>query len=90
VPLIKRVAGAAGDLVCRNGSLLTLNGRLRAVARGADARGRRLPVWQGCRRLRGGEVVLLSRAPDGFDSRYFGPLTPERLVGTAVPIATLP
>jgi type IV secretory pathway protease TraF len=35
-------------------------------------------------------VVLLSPAPDGFDSRYFGPLTPERLVGTAVPIATLP
>jgi type IV secretory pathway protease TraF len=90
VPLIKEVGGAAGDLVCRHGMLLTLNGRLRAVARDADARGRTLPVWRGCRHLRRGEIFLLSRMPGAFDSRYFGPLMPERLMGTAVPIVILP
>jgi type IV secretory pathway protease TraF len=74
VPLVKRVAAAAGDLVCARGAAITVNGRRVAVRRGADPAGRALPWgWSGCERLRGGDLLLVSpREPLAFDGRYFG------------------
>jgi type IV secretory pathway protease TraF len=61
-----------------------IDGRLAAVQRAADAQGRRLPQWQECRRLRAGELFLLSETSDSsFDSRYFGPITVDRVIGRA-------
>ena len=88
VPLLKEVAGGDGDRVCRHGPVVTLNGWVRAFARPRDSQRRWLPAWRGCRRLRRGEVVLLSPARDSFDSRYFGPLAAALLDGTAVPLLT--
>ena len=88
VPLLKEVAGGDGDRVCRHGPVVTLNGRVRAFARARDWQRRSLPAWRGCRRLRRGEVVLLSPARDSFDSRYFGPLAAALLDGTAVALLT--
>ncbi|QSB44027.1 S26 family signal peptidase [Tsuneonella flava] len=52
----------------------------------ADTRGRPLPWWNGCERLRGGRVLLLMDAPDSFDGRYFGPVDEDALIGKATPL----
>ena len=84
VPLVKSVAALAGDRVCAAGARLSVDGRLAAVRRLRDARGRRLPWWSGCRTLGAGDLLLLTPAnPDAFDGRYFGPTRRSQLVGRA-------
>ena len=84
--LIKWVAAVAGDRVCRHSTLVTINGRLAAHARASDAAARPLPAWRGCTRLGAGQIFVLSVAPGSFDSRYFGPLDPTHIMGTATPV----
>jgi type IV secretory pathway protease TraF len=86
--LIKPVAAAPGDTVCRNGPFVTINGRLRAIADGKDARRRLLPRWHGCRRLATSEFFVLSTVSGSFDGRYLGPIERGNVLGTAVPIWT--
>lgn len=78
--LIKRVAGLSGDLVCRQGSVVTINKRALVAAR-ADRQGKPLPAWFGCRTLSTNEVFILGDHPASFDSRYFGPVSGGELVG---------
>ena len=78
--LIKRVAGLSGDLVCRQGSVVTINKRTLVAAR-SDRQGIPLPVWFGCRTLSTNEVFLLGDHPASFDSRYFGPVSRGELGG---------
>jgi conjugative transfer signal peptidase TraF len=87
-PVLKPVAALAGDLVCRSGLVVHINGRFAAIARNLDQRGRRLPAWRGCRRLSPSQVFLLSHHPDSFDSRYYGPLDTRRACGIAHPLVT--
>jgi len=73
VLLIKRVAAAGGDRVCRDGATVKFRGR-RAIVRDRDGRGAALDGWNGCRRLAADELFLLGDSPASFDSRYFGPV----------------
>jgi type IV secretory pathway protease TraF len=73
VRLLKRVAAAGGDVVCRRGDRLQVGPRVVRVA-ARDRRGAGLPAWSGCRRLTADEVFLLGDTPGSFDSRYFGPV----------------
>jgi type IV secretory pathway protease TraF len=75
-----------GDLVCRHGPTVTINGQTAAHASRADGLGRPLPQWSGCITLAAGQVFLLSTAPDSFDSRYFGPIDSAHVLGVAHPI----
>ncbi|PKP92512.1 MAG: S26 family signal peptidase [Alphaproteobacteria bacterium HGW-Alphaproteobacteria-16] len=87
VPLVKRVAGVAGDMICAVDRAVTVNGRLVAMRRVADAAGRDLPVWQGCVRLAPTMVFLLmTDAPNSFDGRYFGPTRAQDVIGKATPL----
>lgn len=89
VPLLKPVAAVAGATVCRIGLRVTIDGRTAATALPRDRFGRPLPRWQGCRRLGANELFLI--APDSaasFDSRYFGPVTRDRVIGRALPVWT--
>jgi type IV secretory pathway protease TraF len=70
--LIKRVAAVKGDQICRNQSVVTINGRWVAIAKSSTTSGTALPNWGGCRRLTKGEVFLLGEAEASFDGRYFG------------------
>jgi conjugative transfer signal peptidase TraF len=79
--LVKPVAAGTGDLICRHGATLTINGQAAAQARTADARGRPLPRWSGCITLAAGQVLILSAAPGSFDGRYFGPIDTGHVVG---------
>lgn len=84
VPLVKRVAAAAGDEVCALGPRIFVNGRGAIERRVADPHGRVLPWWSGCVRLGGRQLFLLTERPDSFDGRYFGVTEAHEVVGKAV------
>ncbi|MCZ4340348.1 S26 family signal peptidase [Sphingomonadaceae bacterium G21617-S1] len=87
LPLLKHVAAKAGQRVCRIGNVVSVDTRPVVVARARDGRSRPLPVWQGCRTIRIGELLLLNPAvPDSLDGRYFGPLSASAVIGRATPI----
>lgn len=88
VPVVKTVAATAGARVCRDGLVVTVDGRMIAAARIRDHAGRPLPVWSGCRTLNHGEVLLLGRHPASFDGRYFGPSPAALILGRARPLWT--
>lgn len=81
--LLKRIAGAGGDLVCmRQSGLATPAGELSVAVR--DRMGRLLPSWRGCRRLEPEELLVLGDSHDSFDSRYFGPVRRSETTGPYV------
>lgn len=88
VPILKHVAAVSGDQVCTAHDRLAINGRVRAPILRQDRHGAALPRWDGCRRLRDGEVFVFSdRIPNSFDSRYFGPVNRAEIVGVFRPLA---
>ena len=82
--LIKFVVAVAGDQVCRIGDRILVSGVLVARAMSRDRWRRGMPAWHGCRRLASGEIFVLARHPQSFDSRYFGPVPVSATVGRAV------
>lgn len=84
VPLVKRVAAAAGDEVCALGREIFVNGTWVVERRATDAKARPMPWWSGCVRLRGRQLFLLmSDSPGSFDGRYFGVTDGGLVVGKA-------
>ncbi len=84
--LIKRLSAEEGDVVCREGSRVTINGRVVAKALRYDGRGKALPVWQGCRVLKAHEVFVLGENKKSFDSRYFGEVQRENITAQCISI----
>jgi conjugative transfer signal peptidase TraF len=73
VPLLKPVAGLPGQVVCRTGDLVTIDGKAIGQARERDRLGRPLPRWSGCHRLAQDELFLMNaQTAASFDGRYFG------------------
>ena len=84
VPLVKRVAAAAGDEVCALGQEIFVNGKWVVERRITDAKGRPMKWWSGCVRLRGRQLFLLMPgSPASFDGRYFGVTEGGLVVGKA-------
>ena len=81
VPLIKRVAAAAGDRVCATGADIEVNGLRVARRLDFDGAGRPMPYWSGCIVLARGEYLLLMPGHASFDGRYFGPTAEGDIVG---------
>jgi conjugative transfer signal peptidase TraF len=88
--LLKHVAAAGGDIVCRDGETVSVNGAVVAHAKAVDSRGIRLPGWSGCQRLEAHQVLLLGEMPESFDGRYFGPVDTIDIVGRIAPVFLLP
>jgi len=87
VLLIKPVAALAGQIVCRDGLTVRIDGKAVGAALARDRLGRPLPVWQGCRRLTGRDVFLMNpTVPDSFDGRYFGVVPRTAVIGRATPL----
>jgi conjugative transfer signal peptidase TraF len=81
VPLLKHVAALPPQVVCAEGTAITVDAETVAHRRMADRLGRALPAWHGCRVLGSGQVFLLNPAePDSLDGRYFGPLPRTSIV----------
>jgi conjugative transfer signal peptidase TraF len=84
VPLIKSVAAVAGDEVCALRATIFIDGEPVATRRAYDFAGRMLPWWEGCHRLRDGELFLLMRgSAASFDGRYFGVTARADVIGKA-------
>ena len=81
--LLKPVAAHAGDRVCRFGHYITLRGRVVASAQWSDRFARPMPRWSGCLQLAAGELLVLADVAGSFDSRYFGPIQSDRVIGMA-------
>ncbi len=89
VPMLKRVLGLPGQIVCRDGLAVTVDNIALGEARERDSRGRPLPVWQGCRVIADGEVFLMNwQSADSLDGRYFGVLPAAVIIGRAEPVWT--
>ena len=89
VPMMKRVLALPGQTVCRHGLDIVAYGSTIGHARERDNAGRKMPVWQGCRRIPTGEVFLMNwQVRDSLDGRYFGPIPADSVIGRAVPLWT--
>lgn len=84
IPLLKRVGAVPPQHVCIEGGSVHIDGVPVAQVLLADAQAHPLPSWTQCRQLRDGELFLLSTTNSGsFDSRYFGPVSVESVIGVA-------
>jgi conjugative transfer signal peptidase TraF len=89
VPLLKHIAALPGQIVCRIGPTITIDGMIAGQALDRDHLGRSLPGWQGCRRVADDDVFLMNgRSENSLDGRYFGPLPATTIVGRADPLWT--
>lgn len=86
VPLLKTVAAIAPQQVCIQRKQVLIDGQLLAKQLRRDQQGRVLPNWGACRHLVGDELFLLSSNPESFDSRYFGPISANAVIGRAQPL----
>ena len=80
--ILKEIAAGAGSQICERNGVVFVNGRRRGVVSATDRNGVPLPQWGGCHRLSPGELFAFStRIPNSYDSRYFGPVRPQNVVG---------
>ncbi|NQD93783.1 S26 family signal peptidase [Pseudomonas sp. CrR25] len=87
VPLLKTVAAVTPQQVCVLAAQVLIDGRLVARQLRRDRQARALPAWRACRHLVGDELFLLSTInPESFDSRYFGPVSSDAVIGRARPL----
>ena len=89
MPMMKRILALPGETVCRHGLDIVAYGSTIGHARERDKAGRKMPAWQGCRRIGDDEVFLMNfDIPGSVDSRYFGPFPRASVIGRALPIWT--
>jgi conjugative transfer signal peptidase TraF len=86
--LLKPVAASDG-IVCRFDDHVFVDGKLVATALSRDKAGRILPSWKGCHQLQSGQLFVLSKHRNSFDSRYFGSVSGHVVIGTARPLIIL-
>jgi conjugative transfer signal peptidase TraF len=89
VPLLKHIVALPGQVVCRTGRVITVDGTTMGQALDRDRFGRILPVWDGCQLVADQEVFLMNwQSENSLDGRYFGPLPAAAIVGRADPLWT--
>ncbi len=87
IPLVKPVSAVTGDSVCALGQEILINGRQVGDRLAQDSKGRPMPGWSGCVRLKVGEVFLFRAGmPKSFDGRYFGITPRSAILGKADPL----
>jgi conjugative transfer signal peptidase TraF len=86
--LMKKVAAIEDDFACINGSSLRIRD-VTGVISSLDSLGRPLPSISYCGLLKKGELFVGDITnPKSFDSRYFGPIDMDQVMGVARPIWT--
>jgi conjugative transfer signal peptidase TraF len=86
VPLLKPVAGVAGDCVCHRDHILYVNGTAYGLVY-QEAYGKPLPqIEEGCFVVQPGHVFLASVVPKSLDSRYYGAVPLASLTAQATPL----
>ena len=87
---MKPVVAGPHDHVChREQGAIELNGQPIADVAAEDRLGRPLPVWQGCEVIGPDHYFTLSDyVPNSFDSRHFGPIHVDDILGVYRPLLT--
>lgn len=89
VPILKRIGALSPQSVCIDNNRVLIDQTLVARTLQRDGAGRLLDPWAQCRSLNSDELFLLSTThPASFDSRYFGPVSRQLVIGRAIPIWT--
>jgi conjugative transfer signal peptidase TraF len=89
VPILKEIGAVDHQFVCLRDGIVSIDGVPAAQTRQRDGVGRELTSWNECRALADNELFLLGRHSDAsFDSRYFGPIPREAVIGKATPLWT--
>lgn len=89
IPMLKPVAATGGQLVCRIGVHISIDGNRVGDALARDRHGRDLPTWHGCHRVGAGEIFVMNPlSRDSFDGRYFGVLPMSSVRSRLRPIWT--
>lgn len=89
VPLLKRIAAVAPQVVCLRRGVVHIDGVAVGAVLTHDGAHRRMQSWAQCRVLAEGELFLLSNVhAASFDSRYFGPVHASAVIGSAQPLWT--
>lgn len=87
LPLLKQIGALEGQAVCLRDGDIEIDGHRRVAVPPIDGQGRALKAWPGCRVLKTDELFLLSRhSAASFDSRYFGPIHRDQVIGRAHPL----
>ena len=89
--MLKHVAAVAGDVVRLSAEGLSVNGRLLAgTALLAADRSGEVPahVAFGTYRVAPDQIWLFTSKPNGYDSRYFGPVPMSNVLNVARPLLT--
>lgn len=86
VPLLKPVTAVAREFVCTRDHRLVVRGQALGIVRTVDSFGRPLPVVEVCGRVPAGFFYSVSRSPQSFDSRYYGPVSESTVTATATPL----
>ena len=82
IPLIKTVWAVSGQQICHLDGQVLVQGRPALIVLKHDVLGRALPSRSGCYELLKDEVFLVSNdVQTSFDSRYFGPVKRDNLLG---------
>ena len=84
--LLKHIVGVKGDSVCTEKGVLFVDGVNYGGIDACDREGRPLPRYRFCGRLKDGYVVAVKGMKNSFDSRYYGPIRSEDIVGIAAPL----
>jgi len=80
---MKPIVAGPGDLTCNDvGKGLSVNGKLIHAALTWSGSSETLLVWNECRRLGRDEFFAMSEHPRSFDSRIFGPMKSNAIIGT--------
>ena len=83
IPLIKTVWAVGGDRICAINGVISAPNRPDILASREDSLGRRMPELKDCFTLKEGQVFLISTdVQTSWDSRYFGPVELEDVLGT--------
>lgn len=80
---IKRLAAVAGQTVCGDGRVLSVDGVEVATVQNRVGAPQ---GWVGCRRLASSEILLLGDSADSFDGRYWGPISADLIEGVWRPL----
>jgi len=84
IPLIKTVWAVGGQIICWKDGVLRVPNYSDISVLGQDNLGREMPQIFGCHRLKDNEFLLISdQIESSWDSRYFGPVNAEGILGQA-------
>ena len=83
-PLLKQIVATKNDDVCIADKVLFINGLPKGKVHSYDTEGRPLMQAEICRQLKAGEYFVMGISSSySFDSRYYGVVTQNQIIGKA-------